>query len=155
MNNKLYLCDNMIADKELMMMDIINKEKRSQLMSHIRSNDTEPEMIVRHKLHSSGYRFRLHCKELPGKPDIVLPKYRSVIFINGCFWHNHKDCPKSKLPTSNVSFWLEKIMSNVVRDEKNYALLNMMSWQVIILWECEIKSKKYENKLFEYLNTQR
>ncbi|MGH9801490.1 MAG: very short patch repair endonuclease, partial [Blastocatellia bacterium] len=99
-------------------MDIYSKEKRSEIMSKVRSSGTKPEVIVRKKLHSLGFRFRLKGKSLPGKPDIVLPKYQAVVFVHGCFWHHHKGCRKSGLPASNSEFWRAKIFENVRRDAK-------------------------------------
>lgn len=131
-------------------MDIYDREKRSELMSKVRSGGTKPELIVRRKLHSLGFRFRLHSKSLPGKPDIVLPKYRSVVFVHGCFWHHHKNCGKSKLPTSNAEFWREKIYSNVQRDARIVSELEELGWQVLIIWECETKNGTFAGKLSSF-----
>jgi DNA mismatch endonuclease, patch repair protein len=100
------------------MSDLFSSNKRSDIMRNIRSTNTKPEIYIRSILHQMGYRFRLHRKDLPGKPDIVLPKYKAVIFVNGCFWHGHKNCKKAKLPQSNRPFWEEKIKSNILRDRK-------------------------------------
>jgi DNA mismatch endonuclease (patch repair protein) len=108
-------------------------------------------MVVRRKLHSLGFRFRLHSKRLPGKPDIVLPKYHSVIFVHGCFWHHHEGCPKSKLPTSNAEFWANKISGNVRRDEKNIRDLEHMGWRTLVVWECETKNGSYISKITDFL----
>ncbi len=108
------------------------------MMSGIRGKDTKPEMIVRRALHKAGFRYRLHVKELPGKPDIVLPKYRTVIFVHGCFWHMH-DCKYFKWPKTRSDFWKEKIQKNVERDQRAYDLLETMDWHVMLIWECEIK----------------
>ena len=132
-------------------MDIYSREKRSELMSNVRTTGTNPEMIVRRKLHSLGYRFRLNSKKLPGKPDIVLPKYHSVIFVHGCFWHHHIGCGKSKLPTTNAEFWQNKIFSNVRRDRSNLRALKKDSWQVLVIWECEAKADSFERKLKKFL----
>lgn len=130
------------------MVDHLTKEKRSWNMSRIRSKDTKPEMIVRSLLHRMGYRFRLHRKDLPGKPDIVLPKYKTVIFVHGCFWHRHKKCNSAKLPSSNKSYWIPKLNRNIERDKKNKDELRELGWKIIIIWECEIKKNNWlEQKL--------
>lgn len=116
-------------------------------MSHIRSKDTKPEVMVRHFLFSRGFRYRLYRKDLPGKPDIVLTKYKTVIFINGCFWHGHKDCKYATLPSENHDFWLTKISDNIERDKLNYEKLNKLGWKVIEIWQCELKPKFRENTL--------
>jgi DNA mismatch endonuclease (patch repair protein) len=129
-------------------MDIISKEKRSWNMSRIRSKDTKPEMIVRSLLHRMGYRFRLHVKDLPGKPDIVLPKYKTVIFVHGCFWHQHKNCKYAYKPQSRINFWEEKLSSNADRDKKIHSELKTLGWNVIVIWECELsKQDSFVNKL--------
>jgi DNA mismatch endonuclease (patch repair protein) len=132
-------------------MDVYSSEKRSEVMSKVRSSDTGPEMIVRRKLHSLGFRFRLYSKKLPGKPDIVLPKYRSVVLVHGCFWHHHTECPKSRLPASNAEFWRNKILRNVRRDEQNIAELIRLGWRVLVIWECEIKNGSYMESLNKFL----
>ena len=106
-------------------------------MSSVRSKNTKPEMYVRSMLHNNGLRFRLHRKDLPGSPDIVLLKFKTAIFVNGCFWHGH-GCPKGHRPASNLDFWNEKLDQNLRRDEANYAALRDMGWRVIIIWECEV-----------------
>lgn len=121
-------------------------------MSKISSKDTKPEILVRKFLFSKGFRYRINVKTLPGKPDIVLPKYKTIIFVNGCFWHGH-DCKKGKLPSSNIDFWKNKILKNKLRDNENQAQLALLSWKVIVIWQCEISKidKKIEtfNKLLE------
>ena len=107
-------------------------------MSRIRSNDTTPEMRVRSALHRAGYRFRLHVKTLPGKPDIVLPKYKTVIFVHGCFWHRHKGCPNATTPSTNQDYWQEKFKRNVKRDRQEQAKLKKLGWKVVVVWECEV-----------------
>lgn len=134
-------------------MDIYNREKRSEVMSKVRTTGTAPEMIVRRKLHSLGFRYRLHNKKLPGKPDVVLSKHRSVIFVHGCFWHHHTACGKSKLPTSNVEFWRNKILSNVKRDEKVVTELAELGWRVLVIWECETKNGSFVAKLEKFLGS--
>jgi DNA mismatch endonuclease, patch repair protein len=135
-------------------MDIYTREKRSELMSKVRTSGTNPEMIVRRKLHSLGFRFRLHCKNLPGKPDIVLPKYRSVVFVHGCFWHHHIGCGKSKLPVSNADFWRDKIFENVRRDRRRVSELKKLGWRVLTIWECEAKNGSYTAKLVKFFRQQ-
>jgi len=121
-------------------MDIFQPEQRHKIMSAIKGRDTKPEISIRKLLYSLGYRFRLQRKDLPGKPDIVLPKYKVAIFINGCFWHQHKNCKIAHFPASNRDFWERKLNRNAERDRKNYALLREMGWRVIVIWECEIKT---------------
>lgn len=133
-------------------MDIYSREKRSALMSNVRTANTTPELVVRRQLHSLGFRFRLHNKTLPGKPDITLPKHRIVIFVHGCFWHHHKNCPKSKLPSTNREFWAEKIASNVTRDTKKTAALRRLGWRVLVIWECETKTGRFNAKLNRFLS---
>ena len=120
-------------------MDKFSKKKRSEIMSKVKGINTGPEKKVRSLLHSMGYRFRLHKKDLPGNPDMVLKKYKTVIFVNGCFWHQHENCKSGRLPKSNIEFWSEKLKKNVIRDEKNYNSLKSSGWNVLVLWECQIK----------------
>jgi DNA mismatch endonuclease (patch repair protein) len=122
------------------MTDVHTPERRSKNMQAIRHKDTKPEIFVRHRLHGRGFRFRLHVKDLPGKPDIVLPKYKAAIFVNGCFWHGHK-CYLFKLPHSRQEFWLKKIDSNRARDERNRQTLKEAGWRTLIVWECAIKGR--------------
>lgn len=124
-------------------MDTVSKEKRSEIMSKIRSKDTKPEIIVRSLLHSLGYRFRLHRKDLPGKPDIVLPKYKTVVFVHGCFWHQHEECSKCHTPKSNKDYWVPKLEATKVRDKRNQLELKAMGWKVVVLWECQIIDGDY------------
>lgn len=131
--------------------DVYSREKRSEVMSKVRSSNTRPELAVRRKLHSLGFRFRLHGKNLPGKPDIVLPKHRSIVLVHGCFWHHHTACGKSKLPTSNAGFWRRKIFRNVRRDKQNISKLKRLEWRVLVIWECEIKTARYISKLKRFL----
>jgi len=121
-------------------MDIISKEKRSWNMSRIRSKDTKPEKIVRSMLHRMGYRFRLHVNDLPGKPDIVLPKYKMVIFVHGCFWHRHPKCKYAYSPKSKIDFWEKKFADNIARFKIVKKELVHLKWKVVVIWECEIKS---------------
>jgi DNA mismatch endonuclease (patch repair protein) len=127
-------------------MDVHSKETRSYNMSRIRSKDTKPELLVRRFLHSRGFRFRLHVKDLPGKPDIVLPKYKTVIFVNGCFWHGH-ECKRGLRPKSNLAFWDNKMLYNKNRDIENTDRLLKAGWNVVTLWECELKKKTRDENL--------
>lgn len=135
------------------MPDIMTPQQRHLCMSHIRSKDTKPEQLVRQALWHKGFRYRLHVKDLPGKPDIVLPKYKTAIFVNGCFWHGHKGCKDFVIPKSNTSFWLEKIGKNKNRDEQNITALISAGWKVITIWECELKKPVIEATLSELLQT--
>lgn len=110
-------------------------------MSRIRGKDTLPELRVRSLLHRMGYRFRLHRKDLPGKPDIVLPRYKTVVFIHGCFWHRHRGCRLAYMPKTRTPFWQEKFAANVERDRKNGNLLRKNDWRVVVIWECETADK--------------
>ena len=128
-------------------MDVHDKKTRSYNMSQIRGKDTKPEEVVRKYLFSKGLRYRKNDKKLPGKPDIVLPKYKTIIFVNGCFWHKHEGCKYFSWPQNNKEFWKEKIMGNVERDLKNMGCLSEMGWRVITIWECELKTDKREATL--------
>jgi len=121
------------------MTDVFTPEKRSDVMSRIRGRNTKPERVVRSLLHRLGYRFRLHRTDLPGKPDIVLPKYKSVIFVHGCFWHRHKDCKFAYTPKSRTDFWIKKLESNANRDQKIIGELTELGWKVITVWECDLR----------------
>ncbi len=121
-------------------MDVHSPEQRSYNMSRIKGKDTKPELLVRKWLWSRGYRYRLHRKDLPGKPDIVFPRHRKAVFVHGCFWHKH-DCRYFKWPRTNREFWKKKINENVRRDQKNYQDLIADGWNYFIVWECELKNK--------------
>ena len=121
------------------MADVHTPEQRSYNMSCIHSKNTKPEEIVRKYLFSKGFRYRKNDPRYLGKPDVVMPKYKTVIFVNGCFWHKHEGCRYFVWPKSNPEFWKKKILSNVARDEKNYRELESMGWHVIVVWECELK----------------
>jgi DNA mismatch endonuclease (patch repair protein) len=121
-------------------MDIWSKEKRSLVMSKIRSKNTNPEKLLRSLLFKNGFRFRIHQVDLPGKPDIILPKYRTTIFVHGCFWHYHKSCREGRIPDTNSKFWKEKLFKNVERDKKHKLALKKLGWGVIIIWECQIEN---------------
>ena len=128
------------------MADNHTKEVRSKNMSHIRSTNSKPEEIVRKYLFSQGFRYRKNVRKLPGCPDIVLAKYKTVIFVNGCFWHKH-DCPRFVWPSSNQEYWEPKIVRNVERDMQNSALLEEAGWNIIVVWECELKKMVREQTL--------
>lgn len=128
-------------------MDILTKEQRQRCMASVRSKNTKPEMLVRKFLFSRGFRYRLNHPQLPGRPDIVLRKYRTVIFVNGCFWHGHMGCRYFVLPKSNVLFWQSKIERNKVRDKKVQHELAAMGWHCITIWECHLKKKVREQTL--------
>lgn len=121
-------------------MDIVSKIKRSQMMAGIRSKNTRPELQIRKALHARGFRFRIHVIDLPGKPDIVLPKFRAVIFVHGCFWHGH-DCCLFKMPQTRADFWAEKVDKNRSNDDKATSALQEKGWRVIIVWECALRGK--------------
>jgi len=118
-------------------------------MGRIKGKNTKPEMILRSQLFKRGFRFRVNKKDLPGKPDIVLPKYRTAIFVHGCFWHYHKDCREGRIPSTNTKFWKEKLERNIAKDEKNVEALKNKGWNVVVVWECEIENKL--EKTLEYL----
>ena len=122
------------------MPDIFAPEKRHEIMQNVKTKNTAPEIKLRSLLHKNGFRFQVNRKDLPGKPDIVLPKYRAVIFVHGCFWHGH-DCPRGQRPQTNADFWNQKIDRNVIRDKSDVSLLESLGWRVLIVWECEIKKK--------------
>ena len=125
------------------MADNHTPEVRSRNMSHIRSANSKPEEKVRKYLFSKGFRYRKNDRRYPGKPDIVLPKYKTAIFINGCFWHKHY-CPRFVWPSSNEDYWVPKILGNVERDQKNHALLIEQGWKVLVIWECQLKKKEFQ-----------
>lgn len=135
------------------MTDVLTPEQRHHCMSNIRNKNTKPEILVRKFLFANGFRFRVNVKTLPGTPDIVLKKYRTVIFVNGCFWHGHDDCKYFRLPKSNTEFWKTKIMANKERDLRDWGELKEMGWYVIQLWECQLKPKQREETLRRLLYT--
>ena len=129
------------------MADVHSKETRSYNMSRIKGKNTKPEILVRKFLFSKGFRYRVNVKSLPGKPDIVLPKYKTVIFIHGCFWHGHEGCRYFVVPKTRTEWWLEKISSNIERDKKVLEFLKAKDWKVIVLYECSLKQGKAEETL--------
>ena len=137
--------------------DVFSKEKRSEIMSRIGPKNTKPELIIRRLVHSLGYRYRLHKKDLPGKPDLVFPKYRKVIFVHGCFWHGCEKCNRSKLPDTNYDFWNLKIRKTKDRDRRIYAELKKIGWDSLVLWQCEIKSlntNRISAEIIDFLGTE-
>lgn len=122
-------------------MDVFDKEKRSEIMSHVKGKNTAPEMRVRTLLHALGYRYRLHNRSLPGNPDIVLRKHDAVIFVHGCFWHGHKGCSRSRRPQTRREFWDHKLDETIQRDEKNITALHSLGWRVHLIWECETRNR--------------
>ena len=132
--------------------EVIHKvsKQRSRNMSAIKSKNTKPEIKVRKVLHSMGYRFRLHRKDLPGSPDIVLPKYKTVIFVHGCFWHRHENCKYASTPKTRQEFWEAKFRENINRDKLNQENLSSKGWKIIVVWECEINDKDFDlSRLFK------
>ncbi|MDN5204536.1 DNA mismatch endonuclease Vsr [Fulvivirgaceae bacterium BMA10] len=134
------------------MADIYNKSKRSHIMAKISGKETKPEILVRKFLYRKGFRYRKNDKRLPGKPDVVLPRYQTAIFVHGCFWHGHR-CKAGKLPETRKEFWTKKIEDTKIRDKKNQKELKHLGWKIIIVWQCELKNKAIrETKLLELIN---
>ena len=133
------------------MADVHTIEQRSKNMAAIKSKDTKPELLVRKYLHANGYRYKLHDKTLAGKPDIVLPKHSTIIFVHGCFWHGHKHCKYSTIPKTRTEWWLNKINNNRLRDKLHTKELKKQGWQIITIWECELKKKKLNTTLLKLL----
>jgi len=131
------------------MADVFTREKRSSIMRQVKGADTKPELRVRRWLHARGFRFRLHRKDLPGRPDIVLPGRGAVVFVHGCFWHGHRGCKRSALPTSNHEYWEKKIGRNLVRDRRNAAKLRRLGWRVLTIWECEVGKESVMRRRLE------
>ena len=135
------------------MVDYLTPEARSALMSRIRGKDTGPEMTVRRIVYALGYRYRLHCRDLPGNPDLVFRRMRKVIFVHGCFWHRHDRCPQAYTPKSRQSFWQEKFRMNKLRDRRHIRRLNHDGWSVLVVWECELASlKSATRRISTFLN---
>lgn len=135
------------------MADVHTREQRSYNMSRIKSKDTKPELIVRKFLHANGFRFRLHSKNLPGKPDIVLPKHKTVIFIHGCFWHGHKGCKYFVVPKTKTEWWLDKINGNKANDKKKKSAIVKEGYSVLTIWECQLKPNNQAQTLAQLLLT--
>lgn len=127
-------------------MDVFTKEKRSLVMSRIKGTETKLEMLVRKHLFREGFRFRKNDRRYPGKPDILLPKYKTAIFINGCFWHAHKGCRYFVVPKTRTKWWLNKLQSNVAKDQENYAALKKQGWHLLVIWECQLE-KNFERQI--------
>ena len=123
------------------MTDVLSCAQRKKCMSNVRDKNTKPEVFVRSLLHQMGFRFRLHRKDLPGLPDIVLPKYRTVMFVHGCFWHRHLNCRRTTMPATNSEFWQRKFDENMRRDRKTVLALTNLGWNIIIVWECETQKR--------------
>lgn len=135
-------------------MDKVSPEKRSWTMAQVKGRNTGPEKVVRSLLHRMGYRFRLQRADLPGKPDIVLPKYRTAIFVHGCFWHRHIGCKRATVPATNIGYWNRKFERNVARDAQNKIALENGGWRVLVVWECELKNlAALQARLLDYFNT--
>lgn len=132
------------------MTDTLSPEARSERMSRIRGKDTKPELLVRSYLHGAGLRYRLHAKDLPGRPDLVLPKYGTVVFVEGCFWHGHR-CQKGRIPGTNSGFWSTKITTNQARDRRNHRALRRAGWRVYRVWECELAKPARREKVLSRL----
>lgn len=134
------------------MVDSLDPAARSAVMSRVRGKDTRPEMIVRKLVFAAGYRYRLHVRTLPGSPDLVFPSRKKVIFVHGCFWHRHENCSLARMPKSRVEFWSEKLNGNRARDERAFEALAEAGWQVLVVWECELREReKLEEKLRSFL----
>ena len=136
-------------------MDVFTKEKRSQIMAKIKGKDTKPEKVVRSLLHQMGYRFRLHRSDLPGNPDIVLPKHKKVIFVHDCFWHGHKKCKRAARPKTHVEFWNAKIDGNIRRDSRVRRALRLQGWSVLVVWQCELRNREKLRKRLQRFMEQR
>lgn len=135
-------------------MDDLTEQQRHKNMQHIKSRNTKPEEVVRKYLFSQGFRYRKNDKRYPGKPDIVLPKYHTVIFINGCFWHQHNGCRYAVIPQTKTDYWIPKLKRNVERDQENYSALQADGWHVIIVWECQLRTKEKREQTLPALASQ-
>ena len=130
--------------------DVVDKAKRSRMMAGIRGRDTKPELVVRRLLHGAGLRYRFHCRNLPGTPDLVLPKYRAAILIHGCFWHAHDGCKYFSIPASNEQFWRTKLSANRERDTRQIDALRSQGWRVLVIWECATRSTRHREDLLAW-----
>ena len=131
------------------MVDTVSSKRRSEIMSRIRAKGTKPEMAVRQLAHSMGYRFRLHRADLPGTPDMVFPSRRKLIFVHGCFWHQHSGCPDGRIPKSNRDYWRKKLGRNVERDREHQVALREMGWEVLVIWECQVQSGRSASRILQ------
>lgn len=136
---------------KIKLIDNVSAEKRSQVMALVKQKNTRPELLVRKYLHKKGLRYKIHNSQLPGKPDLVFPKYKTVVFVNGCFWHGHVGCPSHRIPKSNVDFWINKIETNKNRDIRNYQKLDKLGWETLTIWECEVKKEENLEKLYNLI----
>ena len=136
------------------MTDTVSPKRRSEIMASVGQKNTKPEMVVRSYLHRKGLRYRLHVKDLPGNPDLVFPRFNTVLFVNGCFWHGHEDknCKLARTPKSNIEFWTNKVLGNKERDNKNCARLEKLGWRVIVVWECELTTTERLEKIYTGLS---
>ncbi|HWK72010.1 MAG TPA: very short patch repair endonuclease [Burkholderiaceae bacterium] len=130
-------------------MDTLTAEHRSRVMSRIKGKNTQPEMVVRRLIHALGYRFRLHRRDLPGSPDVVLPGQKKAIFVHGCFWHRHAGCKYAYVPKSNLDFWMKKFDANVRRDNSTVEALKSLNWDVLIVWECQTRDPQHLSGVLE------
>jgi len=130
-----------ISTDNVVIVDTMNRETRSRIMAAVKGKDTRPELAIRHLLHRLGFRYRLHLARLPGTPDLVLPKYRAVVFVHGCFWHQH-GCPRSKMPASRQEWWKDKLDKNRLRDIEKESLLFALGWRILVIWECSLGTTK-------------
>ena len=138
------------------MADVFSKERRSEIMRNITPRDSSTELYVRSLVHRLGFRFRLHVRELPGKPDIVLPRLQKIILVNGCFWHSHRGCKKSSIPKSNIDFWKTKLLRNAARDRENRQMLTKLGWEVLTVWQCQLrKPEQLREKIQSFLRSGR
>ena len=131
-------------------MDVVDKQTRSRMMANIKGKNTKPEITIRSLLHRQGFRFRIHDKSLPGKPDLILKRYKAVIFVHGCYWHRHENCKLASTPKQNKEFWLKKFDENLRRDGEVYYQLKLLAWRTAVIWECSIRDKK---NLPDYIKT--
>jgi len=133
------------------MVDTVSVVRRSEIMSRVRNKDTRPELFVRRLIHNAGFRYRLHVSKLPGRPDLVFPGRKKVIFVHGCFWHSHEGCQNARVPKSRADFWMSKLESNKERDERNIQALMDEGWQVLVIWECELRDPGLLNRIKDFL----
>jgi DNA mismatch endonuclease, patch repair protein len=140
------------CSKLLTSMDTLTPQERSERMSRIRGRDTKPELAVRRLVHALGYRYRLHRSDLPGTPDLTFVSRRATVFVHGCFWHRHEQCPLARLPKSRLNFWQTKLEANKKRDRENQDRLRLMGWKFLVIWECELKDmEKLTQKIIKFL----
>ena len=133
------------------MVDTVSVARRSEIMSRVRNKDTRPELYVRRLIHNAGFRYRLHVSKLPGRPDLVFPGRKKVIFVHGCFWHSHDGCQNARVPKSRADFWMSKLESNKERDERNMRVLMDEGWKVLVIWECELRDPALLDRIKDFL----